>query len=225
MPNVEKQHKRRRRGDSPEVVAKKRRFRAQKAAERAAHLKEVAKRAEAKQAEKAIEQRLEQYFPNEKDTKARLRCLQSIIRDKRKDAEEKGPLTLPNDLEELCLSAFQLNFETYRDELLDLSIEGLKIQDGKIDESTYNFLDKLLESGFMDYGWLVRMVSKRTVSRYGWKLLRNHADQLSLANSVIAHELAKWADDPATRAVWHNLAQEDGKPEDMREVFPPKSLD
>jgi hypothetical protein len=186
-----------------------------------------AKRAE-KKAKEASQKEFHQYFPDYDATKEYLRYLASEIRSFRKRAVEQGitKVTLPEQLKrpyhlaftKLAPTAKEYNF--YRNELGDLSIEGLKIQDREVKVFTYHYNDKLMNEGFFDWGWIIRMLSKKYVSRYGWALLRRHADKLSgLGLAVLKPQLDEWATDPKTQENWARLAKEDGKPADMRELL------
>lgn len=200
-----------------------------------------AKRAE-KRAEKAAVEEFEKYVLSyikenvpEKDFEKRrsdfehwkkeyLRNLKRQVRELRKRAVDEGieKFSLPDKIKIPFYLAFtKLDYNRYRAELCDLSIEGLKVQDREVKIFVYDFNDKLLESGFLDWGWIVRMLGKQYVSRYAWALLRKHSDKLSqLGGDIIGNQLDEWAQDPDTWAKWERLASEDGKPVDMRELYP-----
>lgn len=181
-----------------------------------------------KKAKEASRREFLQYFPNEEETKEYLRYLAREIRSFRKKAVEQGitKVTLPDYLKrpyhlaftKLAPTSKEYNF--YRNELGDLSIEGLKIQDREVKVFTYHYNDKLMEEGFLDWGWIVRMLGKKYVSRYGWMLLRKHSKQLAGAGlMVLKPQLDEWAKDPKTIENWARLSREDGKPADMRELL------
>jgi hypothetical protein len=198
-----------------------------------------AARAERK-AEQASLNEIRQYFPsyevhgrmyarNFENTKEYLRYLATEVRAFRKDAVEKGQtkIALIESLKKPYYLAFTRLAPTYkeynefRNELGDLLIEGLKIQDREVKVFSYHYVDKLMSDGFIDWGWIVRMLGKKYVSRYGWALLRKHQDKLDkLGGDILGKQLDEWAEDPKTISDWERLSSEDGKPADMREIFP-----
>lgn len=177
-----------------------------------------------KKAQKASAEEIKKMFPGFEATKECLRDLKRKIRTCRKEAVEKGVTNfeLPEELKRPFYLAFQkLDYNQYRAELGDLSIEGLKVQDREVKAFTYRFNDKLLADGFIDFGWIIRMLGKKYVSRYGWALLRNHAALLSMRGGCILSDFfCEWAKDPDTWKKWERLALEDGKPADIRELYP-----
>jgi len=194
------------------------------------------------------------YSRNYDNTKEYLRYLAAEIRAFRKSAVEKGKkkLTLIEQLKEPYHLAFTRlaptykEYNEYRNELGDLLIEGLKIQDREVKVFTYDYVDKLLTDGFVDWGWFTRMLAKNYVSRYGWALIRKHSDLLGrFGGDILGPQLDEWAtgdkfpcDESVpedvreenrhknaelkkiTWANWTRLSSEDGKPADMREVLP-----
>lgn len=178
----------------------------------------------AKKAKIASQSEVERLFSSFEGTKNSLRLLCNEIRNQRKSAVEQGvkSFRLSECIKRPYYLAFEhLPYNPYRVELGDLSIEGLKVQDREVKVFTFHFNDKLLESGFIDWGWIIRMLGKKYVSRYGWELLRRHSDQLSdFGGKIIGSFLDEWAKDPETWAKWERLSQEDGKPADMRSIFP-----
>lgn len=202
-----------------------------------------AQRAE-KKAKKTSLEEVKKYFPNEEATKDRLSQLQREIRQFRKKVlkieeewrsqklpqeEQKRLLQeqghLPEKLKKpFFLALDRLNYDTYRPEMEDLLIEGLKLQDRELKIASYQYLDNLFTTKGADMGWLSRMLNKRYVSRYGWALIRKHAvkgSRLALYGGYFLGELLdKWAKDEKTQKDWERLSREDGKPADMREILP-----
>lgn len=177
-----------------------------------------------KKMKRVSEEEVERTFPGFEKTKDYLRYLKHEIRKRRKEAVEKGitSFRLPEELRHPFYLAFQkLDYNLYRAELGDLSIEGLKVQDREVKVFTYHFNDKLLADGFIDFGWIIRMLGKKYVSRYGWALLRNHSALLAVrGGSILGDFFDEWAKDPDTWKKWERLALEDRKPVDIRELFP-----
>lgn len=190
--------------DSDEEIAEKRAARAKKKAEQ----KKIAE--------------LKAMFPTENKTKIILRNLAEAVRTQRKQAVADGVtrLSLPKELKELIYMAFELDYNHYRDELSDLSIEGLKVQDREVKMFTYHFNDELLSQGIFDFGWITRMLNKQYVSRYGWKLLRDHRDVLApQGRFILRKSFDRWAEVEDAKMKWERLANEDGLPVDMQEVY------
>ncbi len=190
--------------DSDEVIAEKRAARAKKRAECKGNAE------------------LKAMFPTEEKTKEVLRALVDKVRYHRKRAVDEGitSFSLPKELKEAIYMAFKLNYSIYRVELGDLSIEGLKVQDREVKAFTYHFNDGLMSQGIFDFGWIIRMLNKKYVSRYGWKLLRKHRNLLApQGRFILGAYFDQWAKNEDTQLKWERLAKEDGLPVDMREVY------
>ena len=85
---------------------------------------------------------------------------------------------------------------------------------------TYHFNDVLMSQGVFDFGWIIRMLNKKYVSRYGWKLLRRHRSLLApQGRFILGAYFDQWAKNEDTQLKWERLAKEDGLPVDMREVY------
>lgn len=203
--------------DSSEVIAQKR-------AERARKKEEKAKKEEEERAEKAVQASISHYFSNSRKTKDFLAKLGEEIRNQRKAWLSEGitEATLPENLKKPYYLAFErLDYNHYRKVMGPLAIEGLKIQDKEMKIFTFNFVDKLLSDGFVDMGWIISMLNKKYVSRYGWALLRKHAKTLGdPGGNLIGGILDEWADDHDTWVKWEKLAAQDGLPVDTRELYP-----
>lgn len=170
--------------DSDEEIAEKRAARAKKRAEQ----KKIAE--------------LKAMFPTEEKTRVNLRILVEDVRAQRKKAVAEGltRLNLPKELKEQIYMAFELDYNHYRDELSDLSIEGLKVQDREVKMFTYHFNDDLMSQGIFDFGWIIRMLNKKYVSRYGWKLLRRHRSLLApQGRFILSTYFDQWARDKDTQ--------------------------
>ena len=186
-----------------------------------------AKYAEA-QAKKTPNKEFLKYFPEYEDNKTALRKLADQIRDFRKKALERGVdhVELPEGLKApFHLALDRLDYDTYRPELGNILIEGLKIQDREMKVASYHYLDNLFTKiGQVDFGWVMQMLSRRYVSRYGWQLLRKHATAgsrlLLFGGAILSDYLDEWAKDEKTQKDWERLSREDGKPADMREILP-----
>jgi len=203
--------------ESSQIIAEKRAARANKKAQ-------IAAKAEQEKVRQAELDETRTLFSTEEKTKKILKNLQVEIREYRKKAlaEKNEEFELPESLKRPYILAFEkLTYNHFRKELGALSIEGLKIQDREVKIFTYNFVDNLLANGFIDMGWVISMLNKKYVSRYGWALLRKHADLLANPGGYILGDvLDEWADDPDTWMKWERLAKEDGLPVDTRELYP-----
>ncbi len=185
-----------------------------------------AQRAE-KKAQQASQNEVSRYFPGYEATKDILSGLQRKIREFRKQAVEAGitKVILPDDLKRpFCLALGRLDYNTYRPEIGDLLIEGLKIQDREMKVLSYHYLDRLFTAKGVDMGWLMRMLNKRYVSRYGWALIRKHATPdsflVQFGGDILGDQLDEWAKDKKTQENWARLSREDGRPADMRKILP-----
>ncbi len=175
-----------------------------------------------REAEQKIQEELNTLFPSEKATKVCLKKLAAYLREQRKLALETGTaeFMLPEDVRKTIIFAFTyLDYDKYRDELGLVSIEGLKIQDKEIKKFVFDFNDKLFSKGKVDMGWISKFLNKKYVSRYGWKLLRDHASEFSVCSKIVLKLLEAWTESPEVWKQWHRLAEEDGGPVDLREFF------
>lgn len=175
-----------------------------------------------REAEQKIQEELNTMFPSEKATKTRLKKMAAFLRELRKHAlgEEITEFKLPEDVRKNIIFAFTyLDYDEYRDELGLVSIEGLKIQDKEIKKFIFDFNDKLFSKGKIDMGWVSKFLSKKYVSRYGWKLLRDHASEFSVCSKIVLKLLEPWTESPEVWTQWHRLADEEGGPVDLREFF------
>ncbi len=198
------------------------------------------KRAEraAKKQKHAAQQEIIAMFPDFEQTKSQLRRWTAQIRFLRKQAVEKNirKFVLPEDLKKKVYMAYKnlpyLDSQVeptakgglaynYQTELGDLAIEGLKIQDRELKVATFNYLNENIFPIIIDWPMILRMLNKYYVSRYGWALLRNFSDRMPVyAGDLLGEDLDRWAQNPETQEQWKKLAQEDGKPVDIRELIP-----
>ena len=181
-----------------------------------------AARAEKKN-KKAAETELKKVFPSRKETVELLWQLRNNVRDFRKSALEKGvkEISLPKEWKELISLAFEkLDHDTYHDVLWSLVTECLKVQDRKVKRLAFQTADRWISEGKVDFGWILGMLNRRYVSRYGWALLRKHAETLApIGHYVLKDCFDYWAKDPNTWDKWNRLASEDGLPADIRELY------
>ena len=176
-----------------------------------------------KKARQVEEKELKKVFPSRKETIELLWQLRNKVRDFRKDAVEKGitKVNLPEEWKEVIALAFEkLDHDVYHDVLWSLITECLKVQDRKVKRLAFNTADRWISEGKVDFGWLLCMLNRRYVSRYGWELLRKHAETLApIGHYVLKSSFDYWAKDPATWEKWNRLASEDGLPADIRELY------
>jgi len=176
-----------------------------------------------KKAKKAEENEVNTIFSTHQKTTDLLWTLRNNVREFRKNAVEQGitKVNLPDEWKNLIALAFaKLNHGAYRDVLWSLVTECLKVQDREIKCLAYDTADQWIAEGKVDFGWILGMLSRRYVSRYGWALLRNHAETLAPIGSVLLKDIfTEWSNDPDTQAKWNRLASEDGLPADMNELY------
>jgi len=176
-----------------------------------------------KKAKKIAREEVRKAFPSPKKTTEILWQLRHNIREFRKDAVEKGikKVNLPEDWKQTIYLAFEkLNHDEYRDVFWSLVTECLKVQDREVKCLAYDTADRWLSEGKIDFGWVLSMLGRNYVSRYGWKLLRVHAEQLAPIGSLILKDTFDyWAKDQETLKKWNRLADEDGLPADIRVLY------
>jgi hypothetical protein len=188
--------------------------------------------------QKAKEEKILLWYPDFETTKKNLRQLTEKVRNRRKKAVEKGEtFVLPKKTRKKILRAYKylpyLDSQVaknakgglaynYQIELGDLAIEGLKIQDKVIKVATFKYMDTIF-SMIIDWPFLIRMLNKYYVSRYGWALIRIHAKNMpDYAGDLLKHDMDRWADKqahPETWKKWEQLALKYGGPVDIRELF------
>lgn len=181
-----------------------------------------AARAERK-AREAAEAEVKTVFPSYRETTDLLWTLRNNVREFRKDAVSKGitKVSLPKEWKEIIYLAFaKLDQDVFRDVLWSLITECLKVQDREIKCLAYDTADRWIAEGKVDFGWSLGMLGRRYVSRYGWALLRKHAEVLAPIGRLVFKDMFdEWSKDPETVAKWNRLASEDGLPSDMNELY------
>jgi hypothetical protein len=176
-----------------------------------------------KKAQQEAELEVKREFPSVYETTSKLWQLRHNIREFRKNAVELGinKVNLPESWKKILYLAFEkLNHDQYRDVFWSLVTECLKVQDREVKCLAYDTADKWLSEGIIDFGWIVAMLGRNYVSRYGWSLLRKHADKLAhFGNMILKDHFDRWAEDPETWKKWERLSSEDGLPADMRVLY------
>jgi hypothetical protein len=176
-----------------------------------------------KKAQQMAQKEVKEFFPFSKKTTDTLWKLRHDIREFRKDAVAKGikKVNLPEEWKQTIYLAFEkLDQNEYRDVFWSLITECLKVQDREIKCLAYDTADRWLSEGRVDFGWLLSLLGRNYVSRYGWALLRKHADKLAPIGSLILKDnFNYWAEDPETWKKWNRLAEEDGLPADIRVLY------
>jgi hypothetical protein len=187
---------------------------------------EIAAKRAARAEKKAREEKenvINTLFPTHQKTTDLLWDLRNNVRNFRKNAVEKGvtKVNLPDEWKRMISIAFtRLDHGTYRDVLWSLTTECLKVQDREIKCLAYDTADRWISEGKTDFGWILGMLSRKYVSRYGWALLRKHVKTLAPIGSVLLKDIfTEWSNDPDTQAKWNRLASEDGLPADMNELY------
>lgn len=138
------------------------------------------------------------------------------LRSFRKTAVETGNEE-QTKLDEERLIAFLMIFKLcplsiYRKQIGNVLIEGLKYQQKSIKHYCFEYADKHINDGFVDMGWWSKLLNKKYVSKYAWKLLRVHFDKIpTYARIVLVESIKFWAKDELTQKKWKELDEELGK--------------
>ena len=99
----------------------------------------------------------------------------------------------------------------YRKQLGDVIIEGLKYQQKDIKRYCFEYAHQHISDGFIDVGWWSKLLNKKYVSKYGWKLLRLNASLIPVyARVALTESINFWAKDDLTRKKWKELDDEFG---------------
>ena len=172
-----------------------------------------------------IAQRLyEEHFLSHLQKKEFIRQFAAELRSARKDALAAGDdkITALNEERQIAfLMIFKFcPLETYYRQIGDVLIEGLKYQQKDIKRYCFEYADKHIGAGFVDMGWWKRLLGKQYVSKYAWKLLRTHIDQIPIyAKAVLKDDIKFWAQDATTQKKWQELDEELGSHYDFVKEF------
>ncbi len=176
-----------------------------------------------KKAKTAAEAEVRAVFPSHRETTELLWTLRNNVRKFRKDAVAKGvtKVNLPEEWKAVIYLAFaKLNQDVYRDVLWSLITECLKVQDREIKCLAFDTADQWIAEGKVDFGWILSLLHRTYVSRYGWALLRKHAKTLAPIGAIVLKDaFTEWSKDPDAQAKWNRLTAEDGLPADMNELY------
>lgn len=169
-----------------------------------------------------IAQRLyQQHFSTYEARKSFIREFAEELRLARKNALKTGN-EKQTELDEERQIAFLMIFrfcpvDLHRQQIGDVLIEGLKYQQKDIKRYCYEYADK---NGFLDIGWIHRMLDKKYVSKWSWKYLRVHYnDIVPTARVILLEKIKFWAEDAVTQKKWKELDQEFGEPFDFVAKF------
>lgn len=169
------------------------------------------------QRRKAIAERLlKEHFNNHENRKVFIREFAAKLREVRKDAVETGneeQTALDEERQIAFLMIFRFcPLDIYRKQLGDVLIEGLKYQQKDIKRYCFEYANKHISDGFTDIGWWCKLLNKKYVSKYGWKLLRLNASQIpNYARVALAEAVNYWAADETTQKKWKELDEEFGQ--------------
>ena len=172
-----------------------------------------------------IAQRLyEEHFLSHQQKKEFIRQFAAELRSARKDALAAGDdkITALNEERQIAfLMIFKFcPLETYYRQIGDVLIEGLKYQQKDIKRYCFEYADKHIGAGFVDVGWWKKLLGKKYVSKYAWKLLRTHIDQIPpYAKIVLTDDIKFWAQDETTQKKWQELDEEIGTHFDFVKEF------
>ena len=155
------------------------------------------------------------HFKSHEHRKAFIREFAATLRENRKNAVETGNEE-QTKLDEERLIAFLMIFKfcpfvSYRKQVGDVLIEGLKYQQRTSRNTASSMLRNAFLEGFSDIGWWMKLLNKKYVSKYAWKLLRINAESIALcARVALKDAIIFWSKDEVTQKKWHELDEEFG---------------
>ena len=95
--------------------------------------------------------------------------------------------------------------------LLEGVIQKKKKQQKDIKRYSFQKDNQHISDGFIDVGWWSKLLTKKYVSKYGWKLLRLNASLIPVyARVALTESINFWAKDDLTRKKWKELDDEFG---------------
>ncbi len=164
---------------------------------------------------KIAEKLFKTHFKSHEHRKAFIREFAATLRENRKNAVETGNEE-QTKLDEERLIAFLMIFKfcpfvSYRKQVGDVLIEGLKYQQKDIKKYCFEYAQERILEGFSDIGWWMKLLNKKYVSKYAWKLLRINAESIALcARVALKDAIIFWSKDEVTQDKWHELDEEFG---------------
>ena len=172
-------------------------------------------RADTQRRKKIAEKLFLEHFHDRDKAKRFIHKFSAELREKRKAAVETGrEAEVVLNEEQLIAFLMILRFcsiNVYRTQIGDLLIEGLKYQQKDIKYYCFEYTQKHISDGFCDMGWWSRLLNKKYVSKYGWKLLRLGAHTIpDCAKVVLSDAIKFWAQDEMTQKKWQELDEEFG---------------
>ncbi len=164
---------------------------------------------------------------NRENIKRFLEEFQREMRAKRKNAlvsgKESDAFFSFDELAKFELCVQYCPYQKFPLQVGDLLIEGLKYQQKCIKNYTYEYTDKLLKSDETPNlaGFLMRMLARNYVSKYGWKLIRTNYEIISstFPPFILKDFINNWAEDELTRKKWEELDKEFGTKFNFVEKF------
>lgn len=153
------------------------------------------------------------HFSNHEKRKAFVREFAANLREIRKNAVETGNEE-QTQLDEERRIAFLMIFKfcpfvSYRKQIGDVLIEGLKYQQKDIKKYCFQYAHEHILEGFSDIGWWMKLLNKKYVSKYAWKLLRINAETIpQCARVALSDSINFWAQDKVTQKKWQELDDE-----------------
>ena len=156
-----------------------------------------------------------EHFSSHEARKTFIREFAAELREARKNAVETGneeQTALDEERQIAFLMIFRFcPLSIYRKQLGDVIIEGLKYQQKDIKRYCFEYAHQHISDGFIDVGWWSKLLNKKYVSKYGWKLLRLNASLIPVyAMVALTESINFWANDDLTRKKWKELDDEFG---------------
>jgi len=165
---------------------------------------------------KIAEKLFKEHFDTHEHRKIFIREFAAKLRENRKSAVESGNEE-QTKLNEERLIAFLMIFKfcpftSYRQQIGDVLIEGLKYQQKDIKRYCFEYAHNRILEGFSDIGWWCKLLNKKYVSKYAWKLLRINTETIpNCAKVALTEAITFWANDELTRKKWKELDDEFGE--------------
>ena len=146
------------------------------------------------------------HFSSHELRKTFIREFAATLRKNRKNAVETGNEE-QTKLDEERLIAFLMIFKfcpfvSYRKQVGDVLIEGLKYQQKDIKRYCFQYAHERILEGFSDIGWWMKLLNKKYVSKYAWKLLRINAETIAIcARVALKDAIIFWSKDEVTQKI------------------------
>ncbi len=164
---------------------------------------------------KIAEKLFKTHFKSHEHRKAFIREFAATLRENRKNAVEtgneeqnqtrRGTLDcFPDDIQILPVRQLSQTSGRRPDWRTEISTKDIK-------KYCFEYAQERILEGFSDIGWWMKLLNKKYVSKYAWKLLRINAESIALcARVALKDAIIFWSKDEVTQKKWHELDEEFG---------------